>query len=149
MSSATQVRQKNRLTVFEQVSFQEVGNPRAVVADARFSRQLDSDEQVYQRTITVKKGWQKLDLGWIAPGGCSCLVLENKRPQWSAKPSQEEVDLAESMVVEVSFRGGIDTDSDAVLPVGETCRLRPTLRQPLYVSCPAGEARLTISAFPL
>lgn len=58
---------KNRLSVVERLYFQDHINRQSPVDYGdKFSLNLDSDEQPYQRDSKVGEEWTKLDFGWLS-----------------------------------------------------------------------------------
>jgi hypothetical protein len=145
-------RERNRLTVVETCTFQEVGNPKPVVADARWSRQCASTEEPYQRRIVVGEEWQRLDLAWLdCQHGIDCgmLVLKNEMKRFANIPSDEEKSEALSAIIEVGFRSQIaDIFIPASLgPDGESARFHP-VHSHIFLRCQRGSAKVQVSAFP-
>ena len=137
--------EKNRITVFEQVSFQEAGTPRVVQSETRVAHDLASDQDPVQRWAKVGKDWKPLDLGWLMEVGLLC-VLHKKR-EWSRQPTAEERAEAESAVVELGFcdSEGEMARTDMLLRYGDSLRLSPNrhLRVRSNVA-----TRIYVTAFP-
>jgi len=106
---------KQRLVVVEQVYC-------GTVADHRFARWLESDEEPYGRTYDVGAEWRSLDTGWVQRP--SMLTIRND--------GKEAVLL--SLDAHVPFA--------AVRP-GESARFEP--RGPLYLR---GPGRIRVVAYP-
>ena len=140
--------EKNRVTVFEQVSFQEAGTPRVVQSETRVSRELISDHDPMQRWVKVEKGWKPLDLGWLTYDGVDTLCILHKKREWPLKPSTGELREAESMVVEIGFcdSEGDLPKVDMLLRYGDSQRLCPN--RPIQVRSPLGPVRVYVTAFP-
>ena len=90
--------QSSRLIVVETVYYQPMeGQPTTMLGEQghRFVRQLDSDEEPYQRKKVATLEWQPLDRGWIETE-CSCLLIRNDLPSLDETPDPNNV-------IEVSF----------------------------------------------
>jgi hypothetical protein len=66
---------QTRLVATGHVVHQRPGFPGKLFGKA-FTRVLQSDQQPYERELTVVPEWQPLDVGWITD--CSMLMLENR-----------------------------------------------------------------------
>lgn len=145
---------KSRLTVVEQVYHTAVrdGHPDQPTqhASVPFTRELESDEQVWQRTLKVGEAWQPIDQGWLDEAGVGLLLLQNEEGRFTqTKPSPEEKEEAAKKVVEVgaSFITGASGMVFAV-PAGESARVPNPDMNHLMIRCQHGTARVTVTLFP-
>jgi hypothetical protein len=133
---------KNRLTVVETVYHQVSGEqPQSV--ESRFDRELQSDEQMYQRCKVATEEWQPLDLGWVPDPGT--IVIENNEgilQQVNPTPEQQE-ELAKKILV-LSQDSGLGFE---VRP-GESFRFSHDAPGVLLLRCRSGSARYRISVIP-
>jgi hypothetical protein len=136
-----------RLTVTETVYYQ-YGQDQPVQASAQFGRTLDTEEQAYQRKVTVGEDWKPLDVGWAGPVP-AMLVVANDEHRYVPPtiPTPEEAAALEAKVVEV----GVTPPNGAVVGFArvrprETCRFEPSAR--VVVRCPAGRCRVVVFAAP-
>jgi len=120
------------------------GPPSTVGGDAsRFSRELDSDEQVYERHKVAKNEWEPLDCGWIDK--CGMLVVRNDEGHFAVNPTEEQRKEVYRRIVEVSFDG---VKSRIQVPPQETCRFYPTDVKSIFLRCREGNARYTLCLVP-
>jgi len=71
---------------------------------SRFARELESDEQVYQRTYSVGPDWKPLDLGWLREVGASMVVVENREGRNLQRvPFPDELLEIAERIVEIGF----------------------------------------------
>ena len=129
------------VTVVETVYYQRGAEP-GLIAEARFSRMVVTDEQPYCRRFCADEEWRPLDLGWLADPGL--LVLENREGRFQANPSAEERAEVESRVLELAV-GGVPFL--AVRP-GETARFEPVAAAGLQVRCRRGRAQAYLVVLP-
>lgn len=133
---------KDRLTIVECVYHQPFGEQPTVV-EHRYSRELESKEQVYERRVTIGENWQPLDTGWIERLGL--LVIANHEGHGLQRaPSDDERAAIAARVVEV----GLDGRAIWLVLPGESMRATPATLSGLQVRCQRGEARCTIHAYP-
>jgi hypothetical protein len=92
---------KSEITVVEQVYHQLSGSqPRAI--ESRFSRELESDEQPYERHLKVGEESVPLDCGWIKEA--SQLVIINEEGKGlQANPTDEERKGLACKILEISY----------------------------------------------
>lgn len=141
---------KDRLVVVETVYHQPAGD-RPVSVDSRFSRDLQSVEQPYQRQLVATEEWQPLDHGWIEDAGM--IVIQNLEGKFAANPTDEERAEATAKILEVSYFAGENPVVDAfgrgwlVLP-GESMRACPSDVRCLAVCSRSGPLRFSIFILP-
>lgn len=135
----------NRLTVVDSVYYQPTdGSPTTAMGDAsRFSRELQSDEQPYERHKLAKDGWEPLDHGWI--DRCGMLVLRNDEGHFAVNPTPEQRAAVFERVIEVSFG---DDKCRILVPPLETCRFYPDDVCCMQLRCRTGTARYTLYLVP-
>lgn len=124
----------NRITVVETV-YHQVGNDKPMSVESRFSRAIESDEQVYERrhknsqVATAER--KRLDYGWVDSPGM--VVIRN-----------DESDSESARVLQVSFPG-IDKGSFDI-PPGESLRCSPSHSIMVRAACET--VAFTLHAFP-
>jgi hypothetical protein len=131
-----------RLVTVDQISYLAPGNP-LTLPDTSFSVEVASEEQPYQRLWKVGTKWTPLDCGWVEDAG-TVILLNRTNARRQTIPTAEEVKKAAEFVVEVSFGG---SRADLLIRPGEHLRL-PLAHNDVQVRCQAGEAKVTIVAFP-
>lgn len=129
-----------RVIVVEQVTYQG-GEPTLGFSQPPYSRDVQSDEQPYQRVMTIGEEWQLLDFGWIKDN-CGMLLVANKRPQRSTYPTPDEARAVEDAVIEFTVGGLVF----GYVPVGEDCRICPVGQW--QVRCRKGKAQIVVTAIP-
>lgn len=136
----------DRVVVSENVYHQTFGEE-ATRIESRFSRFLKSEEQLYQRHVTVGENWERLDHGWVQTA--SMLVVKNNTGNTlQVHASKEMEEHLDSCVVEIG--AGLDS---AVVPViavprGESARFTPVDTNNLFVRCRNGKAKVVLSVVP-
>jgi hypothetical protein len=125
--------------------------PTTMLGDAvRFSRELESDEQPYERRMLATENWKPLDCGWISEVGM--LLLRNDEGFFSVRPTPEQRAEVALRVIELAFSSTFVTpgsDGERILvPPGESCRFFPKDAKSLRVRCCSGRAQYTISLAP-
>lgn len=131
-----------RITIVEQVSYQSDTGGTLALADRAFSHDLLTDEQPYQRILTIGEKAQKLDMAWLDSGGCYMLRVENRPPQRTTYPTAVEAADARDAVVELS----VDLVPFTTVPVGASVRVYPTATY--QVRCLRGKATIIVTAVP-
>jgi hypothetical protein len=145
-SPVISVPNRDRLTVVETVYHQAAeGFPSVALGDAtRFSRELDSDEQPYERHRVAGEKWEPLDCGWIDAAGM--LIIRNDEGHFAVNPTPEQkAEVFNKRVIELSFDG---QNSAVQVPPTETCRFYPTDIKQIYLRCREGKARYSIYLIP-
>lgn len=141
---------KDRLVVVETVYHQPTGEQPTAV-ESRFSRDLQTVEQPYQRQLTATEEWKPLDCGWIKDAGM--LVIQNLEGKFQANPTDEERAEAAARVLEVSYREDQDPNMDVsrhgwLIYPGESFRGCPSNLDLLAVRSQYGSLRLSVFIIP-
>lgn len=136
----------SRAVVLETVYFGGIHEP--ITHECRFSVPSSSEEQAYQRRVTVKQELIPLDTGWVS--GPMLLVLENPRLPQQTILSKEEKDKLEAQIILVycELPGQVKTPL-SYIPYGESIRIRPVKGVTYWLECQSGEAKVVIMAVPL
>jgi hypothetical protein len=116
----------------------------------RFSRDLSSDEQPYERRTVVGESWTAVDCGWI--DRCGMLMLRNEEGHFSVNPTPEQRAEVMRRVVEITFgtvlTTGVPSRECLLIPPKETCRFYPSDVKSLHLRCRAGKAQITLYLLP-
>lgn len=138
---------RGRLTVVESV-YHQTPDGQPAVTESRYGRWLASTEQSYVRRLKVGPGWERLDTGWVTD--CSQVVVINyEGAGLRVNPTPAERDAVAALVVQAGVGlPGVGPVACHDVPPGESCRFRPTPGAALYLRCPAGVARVSITAVP-
>lgn len=151
---------KSRITVVDMVYHQPADlPPTTMLGDAmRFSRELESDEQPYERRLLATEDWKPLDCGWISKVGM--LLLRNDEGFFSVRPTPEQRAEVALRVIEITFDYCLNPSDSPLcsstdpygrcilVPPGESCRFFPEDAKSLRVRCRSGRAQYTISLSP-
>lgn len=125
----------------------------AFTVDVRFTRFLDSDEQPYQRRLTLTESWVPLDLGsWIDPEKVAVLIIKNEEGRHLTIPTEEEKkDMAERRVF-IGRPFGNDPkgfiDIHWQIRPDECFQGEPYNAQGLYLRAARGKVRCTLTVIP-
>lgn len=113
--------------------------------DTRFSRDLATKEQTYDREIQVTEEWQEINFGWNA-GNCGMLILKNvgNRKPYIRSTKEERAEWVEK-VIEVATELH---DPQWMILMGESMRGVPIDGYKLYVRCRKGETTLVVTVIP-
>lgn len=139
---------KDRITVVEMVYHQHYGDSPTSL-EHRYTRWLDSDEQVFTRRSKAIESWEPVDYGWIDPHKCGLLVLTNQEGNFTrTNPTDEEREEAAAKVIELAYEtlNGISPPW-YVLP-GESMRAHPSNLDQLMIRSQSGKARYTLNLYP-
>lgn len=139
---------KNRVTVVEQLYHRAFGD-QPVQFESRWSRELNSSEQAYERRLTIGDQWEDFDAGWIKRVGMFAIRNEEGR-NLQRIPTEEERDKINEKVVEIFF---VSEGTSAPFPEahlfvypGETAKGCPAVK--MKVRCRSGSARCTVFIIP-
>jgi hypothetical protein len=133
----------NRITVVETL-YHKSGDNQPKGHEHRFTRQLESDEQAYERTCRVGEDWTLIDAGWLNGAQIGMLILvndEGKFPQ--TIPTAAEVAEASEKVLELGT-----TECFAIVPPGESLRFVPYDITNLRVRSAHGTIKYTLKFYP-
>lgn len=139
----------SRLTVVETV-YHECGDDPPVSSESRFSRDLPSGEQHYNRKVTVASAnWIPLNFGWAGPTPAH-VVIQNDENRYGppTTPTPEEAARLTSLVLELGVLGGMGVVPVAKVRPGESARLEPHHDGKLYVRAPNGRVHAVVFAVP-
>lgn len=134
---------KDRLTVVENVYHQAISDGQGPTQfESRYSRELDTKEQVYQRRTKVGEDWEPLDFGWIEKVGL--LLIRNEEGKFTEIPTDEENQRTQRKILEVAY---CSEGSGWLIPVGESMRGIPTSKL-ARIRSHSGVTRYTITVIP-
>lgn len=138
---------KARLTIVEQVYHQD-SDGNATPAGQPYSRLLVSDEQPFVRRLEVGPEWVQLPTGWLTQA--SVLLLTNDGPQKRAvNPTPEEREKDEDCVLWLGLRiRDMPPEPFSPLRLSESLRLPPYILSKLFLRCPTGITKVTITLLP-
>ena len=136
---------KNRLSVMGAIYYETEGeNPDGV--QYVFSRDLDTDEQVFHRNLKATEDWQRLDCGWLPNPGM--LLIINNEGKFSVNPTAEEQEEASRKVLEICYSSPNPSGYLWLVLPGESMRGHPSNAQELHIRCQSGDAKFTVHLFP-
>ena len=138
---------QDRLTVVENLYHRPSGDPVVELPASRFTRELETREQVYSRTTVVGENWEPLSLGWITRAGMLRICNLQGKPPTNRMFSPEEKAEESKKIIQLKYDGGHDGHSWLVLP-GESFRGMPSA-YPLVIRCLYGTAKYTVDALPI
>lgn len=144
---------KPRITVLETLYHQGVLGEKPTTVECQFERELESDEQPYQRRCKVGEDPQPLDVGWIEEVG-EIHIQNNEGRSLQVQPTEEE--KAETAKKSLSL--GIQIlkhDQDGryfyrllEIPAGESTRLNFNTATEWFICSEHETTRFTITVFP-
>jgi len=136
----------NQLTVVELI-YHRRQDDQPIQFESRFSRNLNTDEQAYDRRCKARSEWQLLDLGWIEQAGH--ISIENCEGHFNqVQPTDDERKEAESRVIELGWLIDGEPQPKIIIPVHESCRFTPTSGSQIYVRCQSGIANYNLRVIP-
>ena len=135
----------DRITIIETIYHQQQDEQPTMI-EHKFSKELDTQEQLYQRRTKVGEEWQPIDCGWVGAENTGIIILQNEEGDFpKVIPTEEEREEVNKKILEVSYNGS--EYSMLVFPQ-ESIRLHPSSPKDLKIRCRSGNARLTIYAIP-
>lgn len=133
---------KNRLSVVERLYFQNhIDRESPVDYGGKFSIFLDSNEQPYQRNLTIGESWVKLDFGWLSSSPGMFELTNN------SKDVGVEVAYAQTPLE------GLNLVLESLIAVNEV-NFMASIRNALganieaYVRSKSGTVKISLIAFP-
>lgn len=144
---------KSRLTVVETV-YHQAPQEEPQSNEVRFCRELESDEQPYgPRRLTATEDWRLLDCGWLSDEVSMLTIRNEEGRNLQVIPTEAEQAEIDARVLEVGYYGGtpdsLATGASWLIPPGESMRGCPKSIEKLSIRCRSGEARYTLTAYPL
>lgn len=121
-------------------------SPHSVVS--RWSRMLNSREQVYVRKTRVGPEWTNLNLGWLQDQ-CGLLVIVNNEGSFTQRqPTGPEREEAAKKILEIATASSVDIPHPFTLVFPqEDMRVSPE-RSNYRIRSQYGDCRFTIYAYP-
>lgn len=162
-----------KIGVVESVYYRYSGAP-ACDSTSRFVRLITSDEQVYDRKLTIGEQWVKLDTGWLADK-VGLLKIENLEGQglWTrSNPTNEQLEELRQKIIEVGIIPPTETEDKKpmkvltfleeeeilkpmdqpipmfYIPPTESMRGTPVQASRLWLRCCKGKAKIRVFALP-
>lgn len=135
-----------RVLTLEQVYLQGADSE-PVLFELRESTSLQSDEQPFDRVLTVGEGWKPLAPGsWIPEPGTLLVTNTTDKKARQTNPTAEEAKALAEAVIEIRIAWGF---SFAAIPPGKGIRLLPAASVDQYfVRCRVGSARYRVVLLP-
>lgn len=134
----------SRVTVVEQV-YHQILNGQPHLVESRFSRDLESDEQAYERRLKVGEAGVPLDCGWVTKAS-QLLIINEEGRNLQVNPTDEERKKLSEKVLEVYYVQSL-TSPWLVLP-GESMRGCPSTLEGLRIRSQSGIIRFTLHVIP-
>lgn len=119
--------------------------------EGSFVRMLDTDEQVYRRTVTVNHDWQMVDFGWVEGTPTYVFLINKEQEPPGGIPTPEVKAAVMAKVIEIGGSETIGVPSITRLTrarVYESAQFDPIPGVTYYVRCLNGPAKMTIVAVP-
>jgi hypothetical protein len=127
--------------------YHQIAGEQPMSVEVRSRRTLNTDEQPYQRKLTVGPEWQKLDTGWIV--NPSVLVVSNEEgTRIFTNPTEDQRTELAAKEVRVGIKMGGSVVAISRIPPGESVRNIPVEAGNLWIRCCHGSARVIVTAFP-
>lgn len=132
---------KGNITIVERIYHRIVGeNP--IVEDTTFSKELQTDEQVYQRRCRVSETPEPLDLGWFQdkPQDVGYIRITNDEGKFlQVQPTEEEkAETASHMLLLSGFK----------IEPGDSFRAIPLDVTKLRICSASETTRFTLTVYP-
>jgi hypothetical protein len=134
----------SRITFLETIAHTRPGKQPTAV-ESRWTRSVDSSEQVYTRQITVGKDWTKLDPGWIT--SCALLHIKNEEGRFVVNPTEFELELLKKKIVEVEFSQPNAMSSGILVRPGKTSTFEPNDLKTIFLRADI-PTEITVTLFP-
>lgn len=137
---------KPRLGVVE-IVYHQLPDAQPTSRQTRFFRWLDSAEEPYRRTLTLRQGWVPLECGWVQSPGL--VFLDNQEGRFlQVQPSESERQEAARRVVEVGLEAAGAVLPFAAVHPGESARFQPADAARLRLRCRHESARVLLLVLP-
>lgn len=146
---ASDVHLGGHLVMVCQIYHQLLGSNPSLV-EFRYARPLQSDEQVYERSLKIGKSWQKIDSGWL--DRVSLLVISNKEgEQQFTQPTREEVSQLATKTIEIGVQWPNEASPTSLFIVrpGMVFQVEPNNLGVLYLRSERGPTKCSITLFPV
>lgn len=136
---------KNRETVVETVYHQVLGEEPTSL-ETRYNRDLESNEQVYERQAVATEEWKLLDCGWLS-GNVGLLVIRNEEGKSrQTNPTEAEKEELAKRVIEVCHLGSVL--GGWFIPPSTSMRGYPSHPPSLRIRCLHGTAKYRLFLIP-
>lgn len=126
----------------QEIVYHFVAGQNPVALPCRVNRTLQTDEQAWQRRLTIGDQWQRLDVGWVER--CSLLRVANEGN--GPKVHAEAVELGVRIDQGPSLGAVIEVTD--VIPAGESVRRLPPNLKCLWLRCRQGRTNVVVVAIP-
>lgn len=136
---------KARITIVETL-YHQIPREEPTEVTCRFSKELHSKEDPYQRRKLIGKEWQPLGFGWLSGNVGMVSLINDAGKERQGIPSEEEKAALALQVIRIRFSKG--SCGDLVVPPGESIRFRPHTEGFIELCCSAGEVRYRLFVTP-
>ena len=134
---------KSRIVVIENIYHQVTGE-QPMCVESRYTKHLDTEEQVYQRRLVVDQKPRLLDLGWVEIPAMIHVQNEEGR-NLQVVPTEEELEEIKLKDIILSYT---DYWEGFIIPPGESQKFIPTGTSSLIIRSNHDKAKCTITVYP-
>ena len=130
--------------VFQGQVAHQLPNEQPTAISLQYVKQLESDEQPYQRRCKVGEEWEVLDLGWIE-GKVSLIAIANLEGSFTqVNPTEEEKAESSHKILQI----GCGNQALFDIPPKETFVGSPSSVKELRIRCLSGYGKFNITIYP-
>lgn len=144
---------RTRVTMLSKLYYERYGEQPDYPDHTPHVEFLETEEEVYKRTLTVGEQWTPIDFGWTRETHCSFINVKNAyRPKRDVEPTDNEKEDDASRILEIGKI--IPQLSDYVEPVTILYTGQEVTFSPLgpldrfVIRCRAGSGRYTVFCVP-
>lgn len=134
--------QINQLLVVEQIYHLQSGSP-IVWIDTRYKRDLNTDEQTYDRRTKATDEWRRLDYGWAETP--AMIIVRNEEAE-SEKMIELGIDTPSASRPSRYTAQPYEVHRVLTIPPGESARL--TNPEPMMIRASGSKCKYTLYALP-
>jgi len=135
----------SRITVVDNLYFQETGEQTSQFS-CQFSRNVESEQQPYERRLKATEEWQPIDTGWLDEDVGALFIRNEAGKNLQTIPTEAEALEISKQVLQLSF-GGTEFAAWNV-PPGESFRGSPATIKDLMIRSLSGTPRYTLYLIP-
>ncbi len=142
---------QDRLTVVSHVYHQRVGrNPKVI--ECKFTRDLESRQQVYERELEATEEWQPLDHGWLKDSVRMLVITNQEGQNLQVHPTDEEREATAKRVLCLAYGSNNGPhpclDCCWLVPPGESFQGFPSQISQLCIRSQSGITEYTLYLIP-
>jgi hypothetical protein len=139
---------RGRITINDMV-YHQVPHEQPKLVQTKFTRVLNTGEQVYVRDTEATTRWVHVDIGWVKEIGQ--IIIRNREDRiLYTVPTKEQLAALDKLTLEIGVK---PEKADEPIPFamirpGESCRFEPVNDQTLWIRSREEKVKVQINAIP-